>query len=259
MAVKQVVFSPTGGTQRVADIITDALEAQGMGGLSDRIDLSDLHADFESVHLDAEDVVVYAAPSFGGRVPAVATERLSRIHGDGARCVLACVYGNRAYEDTLVEMEDAAKRAGFTVVAAIAAVAEHSMMRQYAAGRPDAQDKATLEGLVAKIAEKLHGDHAGDGPQGIPGNRPYKKAGNGMVPKATSACVKCGLCVEGCPVGAIDPSDPRKVDADACIGCMRCVSVCPHEARKLNGAMLAAASLALKKACSERREPELYL
>ncbi|OUP11105.1 4Fe-4S binding protein [Collinsella sp. An2] len=259
MAVRQIVFSPTGGTQRVADIVSDALVKHGVGDNASAIDLSNPHADFSAMTLDAGDVAVIAMPSFGGRVPAPATERLAKVKGAGARCVLVCVYGNRAYEDTLVEMEDAAHAAGFKVVAAMAAIAEHSMMHQYAAGRPDDKDREALEDMVAAIAQKLQDEHADEEPTNIPGNRPYKKAGKGMVPKASSACVACGLCARRCPVQAIDPSDPKKVKSDACIGCMRCVSVCPHEARALNGAMLAAASLALKKACSTRKEPELYL
>ena len=61
--------------------------------------------------------------------------------GNGAKCTLVCVYGNRAYEDTLVEMENAAKECGFRVVAAIAAVAERSILPQYASNRPDAPDE----------------------------------------------------------------------------------------------------------------------
>ena len=210
------------------------------------------------VHLTQEDVAVISVPSYGGRVPAVAVERLTMLNGQGARAVLVCVYGNRAYEDTLVELEDAAKQAGFRVIAAVAAVAEHSIVRQFAAGRPDAQDAKQLSDFAQQILAKLS---AGDTSEpAIPGNRPYKKAGGaGMVPKPTKECTKCGVCAVECPVQAIDKEDPKKVDEKACISCMRCISVCPHSARKVNPVMLSAASLMLKKVCSERKDSELFL
>lgn len=58
---------------------------------------------------------------------------------------------------------------------------------------------------------------------------------------------------------AIDKENPKKVDEKACISCMRCISVCPHSARKVNPVMLAAASLMLKKVCSERKDCQLFL
>lgn len=105
--------------------------------------------------------------------------------GQGARAVLVCVYGNRAYEDTLVELADTAKQAGFCVIAAVTFIAEHSIARCHAAGRPDATDAEQLQAFAVKIREKLS---AGDREEpGIPGNRPYKKySGAGMVPKPTN-------------------------------------------------------------------------
>ncbi|CDC70431.1 MULTISPECIES: 4Fe-4S binding protein [environmental samples] len=172
--------------------------------------------------------------------------------------MLVCVYGNRAYEDTLVELEDTAKQAGFQVIAAVAAIAEHSIAHRYAAGRPDAEDAKQLQAFAGKIQEKLSFGNCAE-PK-IPGNRPYKKAGgSGMVPKPTKECTNCGLCAKKCPVQAIDPSDPKRTDKDTCISCMRCVSVCPQSARKVNSALLAAVDMALKKVCSDRKEGELYI
>ncbi len=114
------------------------------------------------------------------------------MRGNGAQAVLVCVYGNRAYEDTLVELEDAAKGAGFRVIAAVSAIAEHSIVRQFAAGRRYPQDAAQLAGFANQIQQKIS---AGDASEpAIPGNRPYRKAGGaGMVPKPQKSAPLAGL------------------------------------------------------------------
>lgn len=248
MNTVEIIFSPTGGTEKVTHIIGRHWSERTV-----KIDLSDSKIDFSKCVIGKEDQVLVAMPSFGGRAPAVAIERLKKIAGNGAKCTLVCVYGNRAYEDTLVEMQDAAKESGFLIVAAVAAVAEHSIMPQYAAGRPDASDIKQLEEFADRIVNKM------DATVSIPGSRPYKKAGGaGLVPKPTKDCVKCGLCTESCPVQAIAPSS-FTADSKKCIACMRCVKQCPHQARKVNSAMVSIAAMAIKKACSVRKENELFL
>ncbi len=252
MKVCGISFSPTGGTRKAALAVAEALSDTVVS-----VDLTDSAFDFGSVRLDAGDVAVIATPAYGGRVPAVAIQRLAQIQGNGAWAILMAVYGNRAFEDTLVELEDTAKAAGFSIAAGVGAVAEHSIARQFAAGRPDEADCKELADFARQIAHKL--EEGGAAPV-LPGNRPYKKAGgSGMVPKATDDCVRCGLCAAKCPVNAIDKADPKKVNGDACISCMRCVAVCPHDARKVNGVMLAAVGAMLKKVCSEPKKNELFL
>ncbi len=255
MRFAQIVFSPTGGTQKVADAVTEV-----WGDHVDRIDLTDAGEDFSKIMFQEEDVVLAAVPSYGGRVPELAAGRLGQIQGNHAQCIIVCVYGNRAYEDTLVELQDIAEKCGFRVVAAISAVAEHSIMHQYAAGRPDKQDRMELHNFSKRILEKLKdSDAASDVPE-IPGNRPYKKAGGaGLVPKADSNCTGCGLCAKECPAQAISKENVRTADAGKCISCMRCVVRCPESARKVNGAVVSAVSLAIKKACSVKKENELFL
>ena len=251
--VFEIVFSPTGGTERVSGLVTGALD-----GNTVTVDLTDSGQDFHGVSMTKDDVAVISVPSYAGRVPAVVVDRLGMVRGNGARAVLVCVYGNRAFEDTLVELEDVAKSAGFRVVAAVAAIAEHSVARQFAAGRPDAQDVAQLAEFAQRIRQKLlDGDMS---EPSIPGNRPYKQAGgHSMVPQTTEDCVSCGACTASCPVCAIDKDDPKQVDGEVCVSCMRCVAVCPRGARKLDPNKLAAVTQMLSKACVERRECELFI
>lgn len=255
MNVSQIIFSPTGGTEKVADTIT-----KEWGMPVSKIDLSDADTDYSALNLDKEDIAVIAVPSYGGRVPALAVQRISKIHGNQTRCIIVCVYGNRAYEDTLIELRDVAEKSGFQVIAAIAAIAEHSIMHQYAAGRPDSEDTSELQHFAEKILEKINHNSTDISALQIPGNHPYKKAGGaGIVPKADKKCTGCGLCAERCPAQAIGKDTLKTTDSKKCISCMRCVVSCPQSARKVNGAMVSVAALALKRACSIRKENELYI
>ncbi len=149
MHIVNICFSPTGGTQRTADMLIQAMAAR-----STAIDLSDWQIPFSTLSLQEDDVAVIAVPSYGGRVPQPAVDRLSAINGNHARAILICVYGNRAVEDALVELQDTAEAAGFHVVAAISAIARHSIVHEIAAGRPDAQDQKTLSEFAGQIEKK---------------------------------------------------------------------------------------------------------
>lgn len=131
MSVYQIVFSPTGGTKKAADIFVKSFCPQ-----STLIDLTDRSQDYSMYSFHAEDICIIAVPSYGGRVPDCAVSRLRQMQGNSARAILIVVYGNRAYDDTFAELQDTLADCGFICAAAVAAIAEHSIMRQYAARRP---------------------------------------------------------------------------------------------------------------------------
>ena len=48
----------------------------------------------------------------------------------------------------------------------------------------------------------------------------------------TDECINCGMCVETCPVGAIEDKGTTHAIDDKCISCGNCLGVCPVDAIK---------------------------
>lgn len=252
MSVYSIYFSPTNSTKEIVNFVANEL------GEYQELDLSKNGQSFCQTFC-AEDVCVIGVPSYGGRVPDVALKRMKELKGDNTKAIFVAVYGNRAFEDTLKELSDTLKKQGFFGIAAIAAIAEHSIMHQFATGRPDARDQEELKAFAKKIAEKLKEKESGKELQ-LPGNYPYREYnGVPLKPKAGRSCTGCGVCANLCPVGAISMENPRKTDKNLCISCMRCVEVCPNHSRKINTLMAKVAAKKMKAVCQERKENELFI
>ncbi|MBQ4528560.1 MAG: EFR1 family ferrodoxin [Clostridia bacterium] len=255
MKYYNITFSPTGGTKKVADIV-----AKGIGGEWESVELCVSKTDIIPHTFSKDDICIIAVPSFGGRVPEINVERIRNLKGNGARAILLCVYGNRAYEDTLTELFDEASNAGFKCICAIGAIAEHSIARQFASGRPDADDEKDLTDFAKQISNKIKSADCNFKDE-IPGNRnPYKERGKSTSkPETSQNCIGCGVCAKGCPAGAISFDNPSQTDNDKCISCMKCISVCPLGARALGDTVLNAVSDRLGKVCNDRKQNELFI
>ena len=256
MNIFKIIFSPTGGTAKVASILAEEFCTSDCQPKT--IDLVHADYDFASVELHPEDICVIAAPIFGGRIPALATDHLSKISGNGAKAILVVVYGNREFDDGLVELQDVATAAGFLPVAGISAIAEHSVLRQFAAGRPDKQDIKELKSFVPQIRQRLEEDTAFD--LVLPGNRPYKEyVILNTKPIAGELCEKCGHCADVCPTHAIPKDFPDQTYNDLCISCMRCTIVCPKKARYIRPNIAVMLNEKLSKVASHRKANKLYM
>ncbi len=254
MKLFKIYFSPTGGTKKVADLISGQFDFE-----TTEIDLSNSMEDFSKFTFSEKDICIIAVPSFGGRVPMAAMSNIKKLKGNSSKIILVATYGNRAYEDVLLELKDTLTTLGFFCIAAIASVTEHSIMHQFATGRPDLQDKEELIKFSDEIKEVLkHGEVTKD--LCVPGNNPYKEYKViPLVPQVRQECKKCGLCATKCLVDAISKDNPMLVDKEKCISCMRCVAICPSKSRSVNEESLLAISKKLEKACSERKMNELFL
>lgn len=260
MNLKQITgiyFSPTESTKRVTELIAGHIH-----GDYESLDLTDAAKVRPDYCFEENEAVVVGVPVYGGRVPETAVRRLRKLHGHRTPAVLIVTYGNRAYDDALLELKDILKEQGFCPAAAAAVVTEHNIVRTIAAGRPDAQDQELLHRFGLQVDELFHrlSGSCEISDIEVKGNRPYRDYhGVPMKIKVNSACTDCGTCIRKCPVQAISRTDARILDAERCIACMRCIYVCPVEGRKVNSLLLMAVRQKLKKVCSDRKEPEFIL
>ena len=257
--VNLIYFSPTNSTKKVLELISGVWHKEVK-----HADITDYVSAGKTGEFTERDLVYIGVPSYGGRVPALALERLHHMKGNRTPAVLVVTYGNRDYDDTLLELEEAVKQQGFCPVAAAAVVTEHSIMHQFAAGRPDEADRAQLLQFAGQVREnvlsadisELAGKTSGLGFKGV---KPYKEyKGVPLKPAVNKKCTGCGLCAKKCPSGAIHMDDPRITDKDKCISCMRCIRICSNDARSVNRLLLIAAGLTMKSECAGHKNNEFF-
>ena len=256
-----VFFSPTHTSARIARAVAEGI------GMGRRIE-TDLTLDLSDTPIPVKnELTVIAAPVYGGRVAPVALQRIRRLQAENSPAILITVYGNRDYEDALLELRDTAAGLGFTPLSAGAFIGENSyssVRYPVAAGRPDAADLQKAVTFGKESLEKLR--QAENTPSilaesfFIKGHSPYKvvQAGKPSCPVCNEHCFVCGECIDVCPTRAISVSDDGsriETDINRCIRCCACVKVCPNQARIYDNPFAAI----LHEKCSTRREPELFL
>jgi len=217
-------FSPTGGTKKAGNILAQAI--------AEEINFIDLGAK-TPINESPCDISIIALPVFAGRIPSFTCEKVKSLNGADKKIVTMVVYGVRAYDDALLELNDAAKEAGFQVIASAAVVAQHSMAAFVGAGRPDEKDDAEIKDFALNILKKAN--EATTSAINVPGNKPYRDIAQFPVsPVCTDECKGCGLCIKTCPVDAITKNDGKiSTDIEKCILCLACTSVCQKGARVL--------------------------
>jgi len=252
-----VYFSPTGTTRKIIDAIAAGLSPERVN----RYDLT-YACETEERHI-VDGVAVIGIPVYAGRVPEDCLERMAGYRADDVPTVLVALYGNREFEDALVELRDVATAQGFNVIAAAAFIGEHSYStpeRPIAAGRPDAEDLRLAVKFGQDVAAKIaRGDL---GTPEIEGNVPYKERVKfgGVAPETDAeTCTLCGACAKVCPVRIITVSDFVATRAENCIMCSACVKICPVEARPFNHPRIEERRELLIKNCSTPKAAKMFL
>ncbi|MBQ2884191.1 MAG: 4Fe-4S binding protein [Alphaproteobacteria bacterium] len=250
MKVTTLYFSATYTTKRVVEEVA--------ANLSNEVVAYDItnDASTDEVTIPTDELLVVGVPVYAGRVPAMAVERLRRFKGNNTPAVVVAVYGNRHYDDAVLELHDIMRERGFRTVSAGAFIAQHSIFPKVGRTRPDAADIADIKVFAEKSVELIT---KGFGEIELPGNRPYKLPGGTPIwPTASKKCTACGACARLCPTGAIDLKSPKGVDKTKCIKCGRCIVVCPTKARRFYGIKYSLAAARFNSTFTARRENEMW-
>lgn len=230
-----IYFSATENTKKIVEAIGEAYD----GYEKNTIDLTKPENREKTWNFTKEDTVILGTPVYGGRIPTLKEPLFLNLNGSGGAAVLAVTYGNRAYDDALLELKDISQIRGFFAMGAGAFVGEHTYSFQMAGGRPDDHDLAAALELGKKAREIGERKDMDLYELTVPGNSEYRK-GMGFipfVPKANRECTHCGLCVKKCPTGAIKASNPKRTSMTRCIRCFACVKYCPEKCRSLKSRM----------------------
>lgn len=253
-------FSPTGTTEKIVTCVADELA----GGKAEVLDFTLPQARAEGKAFTDDDAVIFGVPVYAGRVPNVLLKYLDKVRGNGALAVPVVLFGNRNYDDALIELRNILEKNGFHTIAAAAFVGEHSFSRTLAAGRPDDKDMARAKEFASKIVLENRGMISVKGENPIRGYyQPRDRKGTfidirKVKPLTSDACDDCKICAQVCPMGSISLDNVREFTG-ICIKCGACIKKCPKQAKYYEDEGYLYHKTELEEGWTRRAEPETFL
>lgn len=261
-------FSPTGTTKKVLSEIGSSLLKKEDIIKGKTIDFTLQGIREDSILFYKEDILLIGVPVYAGRVPNVLLNYLNSIKGQGSLAIPIVLYGNRDYDDALIELNDILIQNGFNVIAAASFIGEHSFSYTLAKGRPDTEDLSIARSFGDCVYSKIIDGN--DGELHIKGNKNYEeyyipKDEKGkpvdirkVTPKTNEDCIDCKICAKVCPMGSIDYEDVKTLNG-ICIKCGACIKKCPVDAKYFDDFGYLRHKKELEEGLKERKEPETFI
>ena len=252
--VYSIYFSPSGTTKKIVKRISSFFRKE-------KVSYHSLLSQRKvNQTLSPKELLIIGLPVFSGRIPSLCKELLKELHGMNTPAIVIVSYGNRDYEDALIELKNTLETQGFNIIGAAAFIAQHSIFTDVAKSRPDKKDIEIIDSFSKKCFKYLDFYPNNYKTLDIKGNIPYRKISKmPITPSTNKNCNYCGICSEMCPVHAIDMNNPKNTNKQLCISCTACISVCPQHARKFSGLLYHFAAKKFSKKYKQRKEPEVFI
>jgi ferredoxin len=261
--LNQIYYSPTGTSKKIISTIAHELAYN----TNHEYDLTK-HSLSSEIEIPKDCLTLMAMPVYAGRIPENVISNIQNFSSKGSPIVLIVVYGNRDFDDAMLELKEIVQDRGFKVIAAAAFIGEHSFATKempIAIGRPDINDIKKCASFAQLLTDKINTtkqlSHIED--IQVRGNYPYrvrKPHPIDIVPTTNlEQCNQCGFCVEVCPTNAITIQENIITNGELCTWCCACVKACPNEARIFDNSALNTIRETLYNNCSERKEPEIFI
>jgi ferredoxin len=260
--VKLIYFSPTGTTQKILESIAKGVDVEDV----EHFNLTLPEGSQRTIPPFSDELVIIGAPVYGGRLPVDAINRFKQLKASKTLAILIVVYGNREFEDALLELKNLAIELGFIPVAGGAFIGEHSFATKdvpIANGRPDSLDVKKAMDFGAQINDKIKALKSPDVQMDldIPGRFPYEGGVRSMVVSPVTkedTCTVCGTCASVCPTAAISINGSVATKIERCIRCCACIKNCPTGARVWEDSGMEKITRWLNENCSTRKEPQIF-
>lgn len=266
-----IYFSPVGNTEKIICSIADFI-GEKLDAVVEKLNYTLPVTREEKKSFCKSDLVIWGTPVYAGRIPNKLLPYVqNNFIGNDALAVPVVVFGNRSYDDALVELQNVLESNGFHTIAGAGFVAQHAFSDILSVGRPDKADMDKVKEFSDRISQKLKAIEDIPYPIYLNGNHPPKEyyTPKGLDGKPTvflkakpktdvEKCNRCGVCVSNCPMGAINKENPAEI-IGLCIKCHACINKCRQKAKFFDDEAFISHKLMLERDFKTRKEPELFI
>lgn len=270
--VKAVFYSATGSTKKVVTALATKV-AEELDVPMQKLNFSYPQFREDKKIFEKTDLVIFGVPVYAGRVPNKMLPYIQKgFEGNNAIAIPVVTFGNRSFDNGLIELRNELEKNQFHTIAGGAFPARHAFSDKIGdPNRPNADDFQVIMHFSEQLAKKVREMKEIPEPIAVRGDdsieQYYIPLGiDGQPTKFLKAkpqthedlCGLCGICARTCPMGAISLLNPKEIPG-TCIKCQSCVRKCPSQAKYFNDPAFLSHRAMLEQSYTERCEIELFI